>query len=117
MNHMTTNPLLILIINMAVVFFVLFVLELLTRAIYYIDPTRKKGAAAPATAEPVATVDAALSTSTETCDDLAIVAVIAAAIIAMNGSVGHISVIRRIDGTQWTQMGRIDALNTRSLMY
>ena len=114
---MTTNPLLILIINMAVVFFVLFVLELLTRAIYYIDPTRKKGAAAPATAEPVATVDAALSTSTETCDDLAIVAVIAAAIIAMNGSVGHISVIRRIDGTQWTQMGRIDALNTRSLMY
>ena len=39
---MTTNPLLILIINMAVVFFVLFVLELLTRGIYYIDPTRKK---------------------------------------------------------------------------
>ena len=39
---MTNNPLLILVINMAVVFFVLFVLELLTRGIYYIDPTRKK---------------------------------------------------------------------------
>ncbi len=39
---MTTNPLLILIINMTVVFFVLFVLELLTRGIYFIDPTRKK---------------------------------------------------------------------------
>ena len=48
---MTTNPLLILIINMTVVFFVLFVLELLTRGIYYIDPTRKKGVAAPATAD------------------------------------------------------------------
>ena len=111
---MTTNPLLILIINMAVVFFVLFVLELLTRGIYYIDPTRKKGVAAPATAEPVATVDAALSPSTETSDDLAVIAVITAAI---GGSVGHISVIRRIDGPAWTQMGRIDALNTRSQMY
>ena len=39
---MTNNPLLILVINMAVVFFVLFVLELLTRGIYYLDPTRKK---------------------------------------------------------------------------
>lgn len=38
----TTNPLLILVINMTVVFFVLFVLELLTRGIYFIDPTRKK---------------------------------------------------------------------------
>lgn len=40
--NMTTNPLLILVINMTVVFFVLFVLELLTRGIYFIDPTRKK---------------------------------------------------------------------------
>ena len=114
---MTTNPLLILIINMAVVFFVLFVHELLTRGIYYIDPTRKKGVATPATAEPVANVDAALSPSTETSDDLAVIAVITAAIAAMGGSVGHISVIRRIDGPAWTQMGRIDALNTRSQMY
>ena len=67
---------------MAVVFFVLFVLELLTRGIYYIDPTRKKGVATQATAEPVATVDAALSPSTETSDDLAVIAVITAAIPA-----------------------------------
>jgi glutaconyl-CoA decarboxylase len=114
---MTNNPLLILIINMTVVFFVLFVLEILTRAIYFIDPTRKKGVAAPAAAKPAVNVDATLSPSTETSDDMAIVAIITAAIAAMGGSVGHIGVIRRIDGASWTQMGRIDALNTRSQMY
>lgn len=114
---MTSNPLLILIINMTVVFFVLFVLELLTRAIYYIDPTRKKGVVSPAAIEPASTVDAALSPSAETNDDVAIIAVIAAAIAATGGAAGHISVIRRFDGTAWIQMGRIDALNTRSQMY
>ena len=102
---------------MTVVFFVLFVLELLTRAIFYIDPTRKKGASSPAAIEPAATVGVALAPSAETNDDLAIIAVITAAIAAMGGSAGHISVIRRFDGTVWTQMGRIDALNTRSQMY
>ena len=112
---MTTNPLLILIINMTVVFFVLFVLELLTRGIYFIDPTRKKTApAAPATVEAPTAV--AIETVEESGDDLAIVAVIAAALAAM-GESGHVSVIRRIDGTSWTQMGRMDAVNTRAQMY
>ena len=106
---MTTNPLLILIINMTVVFFVLFVLELLTRGIYYIDPTRKKTAPAAPAAVAVETVE-------ESGDDLAVVAVIAAALAAM-GESGHVSVIRRIDGTSWTQMGRMDAVNTRTQMY
>jgi len=112
---LTTNPLLILIINMTVVFFVLFVLELLTRGIYYIDPTRKKTApAAPAAVEAPAAV--AVETVEESGDDLAVVAVIAAALAAM-GESGHVSVIRRIDGTSWTQMGRMDAVNTRTQMY
>ena len=110
---MTTNPLLILIINMTVVFFVLFVLELLTRGIYYIDPTRKKTAPAAAVVDaPVAVVEA----PAESTDDLAVVAVIAAAIAAM-GENGRVSVIRRLDGTSWTQMGRMDAVNTRTQMY
>ena len=113
---MTTNPLLILIINMTVVFFVLFVLELLTRGIYYIDPTRKKTApAALATVEAPAAV-AIETVEEESGDDLAIVAVIAAALAAM-GENGLVSVIRRIDGTSWTQMGRMDAVNTRTQMY
>jgi sodium pump decarboxylase gamma subunit len=107
---------LILIINMTVVFFVLFVLELLTRGIYYIDPTRKKTVpAAPAAAvEPPAAV--AAETVEESGDDLAVVAVIAAALAAM-GESGRVSVIRRIDGTSWTQMGRMDAVNVRTQMY
>ena len=111
---MTTNPLLILIINMTVVFFVLFVLELLTRGFYFIDPTRKK--TAPAAAVVDAPVAVAVEAPAESADDLAIVAVIAAAIAAM-GENGRVSVIRRLDGTSWTQMGRMDAVNTRTQMY
>jgi len=111
---LTTNPLLILIINMTVVFFVLFVLELLTRGIYYIDPTRKKTAPAAAVVDaPVAVV---VETPAESSDDLAVVAVIAAAIAAM-GENSSVSVIRRLDGTSWTEMGRMDAVNTRTQMY
>ena len=95
---------------MTVVFFVLFVLELLTRGIYYIDPTRKKTAPAAPAAVSIETVEE------ESGDDLTIVAVIAAALAAM-GESGHVSVIRRIDGTSWTQMGRMDAVNTRAQMY
>ena len=112
---MTSNPLLILIINMTVVFFVLFVLELLTRAIYFIDPTRKK--TAPEAPAAVAIPVAAESVQEESADDLAIVAVIAAAIAAMGESGGRISVIRRLDGTSWSQMGRMDAVNSRTQMY
>lgn len=113
---MTTNPLLILIINMTVVFFVLFVLELLTRGIYYIDPTRKKTAPAGAATEaPV--VAATAAAPEESGDDLEIIAVIAAAIAAVGGAGGRISVIRRLDGTSWTQVGRLDAVNARTQMY
>ena len=100
---------------MTVVFFVLFVLELLTRGIYYIDPTRKKAApAAAAAAAPVAA--AVVEEAPSASDNLAIVAVIAAAIAAM-GENGHVSVIRRFDGTAWTEMGRMDAVNSRTQMY
>jgi hypothetical protein len=50
-------------------------------------------------------------------DDLEIIAVIAAAIAAMGESGGRISVIRRLDGTAWTQVGRLDAVNARTQMY
>ncbi len=111
---MTNNPLLILIINMTVVFFVLFTLELLTRGIHFIDPTRKKAVPAVAVAAvPVAVVEAV----TRQSDDLAIVAVITAAIAAMGNAGGYVSVIRRLDGTEWTQMGRMDAVNSRTQMY
>ena len=98
---------------MTVVFFVLFVLELLTRGIYFIDPTRKKTAPAAS----VVTEAPAAAATLESADDLAIVAVIAAAIAAMGESGGRISVIRRVDGASWTQMGRMDAVNVRTQMF
>lgn len=101
---------------MTVVFFVLFVLELLTRAIYYIDPTRKKAAPAPAVGASTPIAAAVVEEAPAAGDNLAIVAVIAAAIAAM-GENGHVSVIRRLDGTAWTEMGRMDAVNSRTQMY
>ncbi len=110
---MTSNPLLILLINMTVVFFVLFMLELLTRGIYFIDPTRKK--TTPAEVE--TPVVESVSTTEESVEDLALVAVIAAAIAAMGETNGCIKVIKRFDGTSWSRMGRINAVNTRKQMY
>ena len=101
---------------MTVVFFVLFTLELLTRGIHFIDPTRKKSApAAPVAA--AAPVVVAEPMTDQSVDSLAIVAVITAAIAAMGTAGGYVSVIRRLDGTEWTQMGRMDAVNSRTQMY
>ena len=81
-----------------------------------VDATRKKTAPAALAAVEAPAAVAMETVEEESGDDLAIVAVIAAALAAM-GESGHVSVIRRIDGTSWTQMGRMDAVNTRTQMY
>jgi sodium pump decarboxylase gamma subunit len=112
----TTNPVLIMLINMTVVFAVLWGLSLITRFVRIIDPTQKKKVAetnAPAAApQPVA-----VAPVSQQQDDAAIVAVIAAAVAAYGYSQTQIASIRRIDGHSWTQAGRFDAVNARTQMY
>jgi len=111
----TTNPVLIMLINMTVVFAVLWGLSLITRLVRMVDPTQKKKLAetsAPAAAPAVAAAPVAAQQ-----DDAAIVAVIAAALAAYGYSQSQIASVRRIDGHSWAQVGRLDAVNARTQMY
>ena len=110
----TTNPILIMVINMTVVFAVLWGLSLITKLVQVIDPTKKK--VVTKTDTPAA-VSAPAAVSSVQQDDSAVIAVIAAAIAAYGYSQTQIASIRRIDGHAWTQAGRFDAVNARTQLY
>ena len=101
MGHpVTTNPFIIMLINMTVVFVVLYGLSLLIRLIHIIDPTKnavEKPAAAPA---PAAAAPAA-------ADNSAVLAVIAAAVAAYGCSEADIVTIRPVGSPVWTNAGRM----------
>ena len=106
MGHpVTTNPFIIMLINMTVVFVVLYGLSLLIRVIHIIDPTKnaaKKPAAAPAKAAAPAAAPAALAV-----DNSAVIAVISAAVAAYGYSDANIITIRPAGSPVWTNAGRM----------
>ena len=103
MGHpVTTNPLIIMLINMSIVFVVLMGLSAMIRLIHLCDPTakakeEKKPAAAPKAAAPKA-------------DNSAVSAVIAAAVAAYD-SEARIVTVRPIESTVWKNNARATALN------
>ena len=108
----TTNPFIIMLINMTVVFLVLIALGLVIQFIHFVDPTKPKKEAE------VSTNDAKVSNvSTATAVSAApsvqdegvpgeIIAVISAA-IAASGTSGEIKAVRPIERLGWKQSGRI----------
>ena len=104
----TTNPLLIMAINMSIVFFVLIALGILMKIVYLIDPTKKKKevpASAPVAA-PAATPVAAPSASAQNEDE--VVAAIVGAIVAMGYSSEQIACIRpTATSAKWRLEGRL----------
>ena len=110
MGPVTTNPWLIAVINMTIVFGVLATLGVLIQVIRMIDPTQKKTAnpvAAPAPAAAPAAVAAPVQ------DDTEVIAVIAAAVVALGYSSEQIACVRRIGEAAWTQNARIEAISVR----
>ena len=99
MGPVTTNPWLIALINMTIVFGVLASLGVLMKIIYMVDPTRQKKTANPVAA-PVQ-------------DDSEIIAVIAAAVVALGHSAEEIACVRRLPEAGWTQNARIEAISVR----
>ena len=81
MGPVTTNPWLISIINMTIVFGVLAALGVLMKIIQLVDPTQKK-TEKPVAAPAPAAAPAAVAAPVQETDDLELVAVIAAAIAA-----------------------------------
>lgn len=111
----TTNPLMISLINMIVVFAVLYALIWVIKFIRIIDPTREKNVAesenlladVPATAPEPEYADAGR-------DELEIVAVISAAIIAYGYSPEQIVSIRPAGGKAWSQAARLEGVSAKN---
>ena len=104
----TTNPWLIMAINMTVVFVVLILLGVLMTIVHLIDPTKKKKeapASAPVAA-PAATPVATPSASAQNEDE--VVAAIVGAIVAMGYSSEQIASIRpTATSAKWRLEGRL----------
>ena len=104
----TTNPLLIMAINMSIVFFVLIALGILMKIVYLIDPTKKKKEApkTDTTVAAPATPVAAPSASAQNEDE--VVAAIVGAIVAMGYSSEQIASIRpTATSAKWRLEGRL----------
>ena len=112
MGHpVTTNPFIIMLINMSIVFVVLMGLSAMIRLIHLCDPTakakeEKKPAAAPKAAAPAAAAPAAAPKA----DNSAVIAVIAAAVAAYD-SEARIVTVRPIESSVWKNNARAVALN------
>lgn len=100
----TTNPWLIMAINMTVVFVVLILLGVLMHIVHIIDPTKKKKIpeASATVAAPVATPSASAQNEDE------VVAAIVGAIVAMGYSSEQIASIRpTATSAKWRLEGRL----------
>lgn len=106
MGPVTTNPWLIAIINMTIVFGVLIALGVLMSLIQVVDPTKKK-VAKPAVAPTPAAAPVAVQ------DDSEVIAVIAAAVAACGVSADQIACVRRLPNASWTVNARVEAISTR----
>lgn len=104
----TTNPFIIMLINMTVVFLVLVSLGLVIRLIHVFDPTVKKEKApeaAPAPVQEAAPVPE-LPNSYDGVDP-EVVAVIAAAIASMSGGNLKVRAVHPVEREGWKQSGRL----------
>ena len=112
MGPVTTNPWLIALINMTIVFGVLIALGILMNLLQVIDPTKKK-VAKPAVAPTPAAAPAAAPVAAAQ-DDSEIIAVIAAAVAACGVSADQIACVRRIDAkSAWTVSSSVEAISVR----
>ena len=109
MGPTTTNPWLIALINMTIVFAVLAALGGIMNLIKIVDQTQKKSAkpavapaAAPRAAAPVAKTN-----------DAEVMAVIAAAVAAYGYSSSQIACVSRLSAAGWSQNARIEAISAR----
>ena len=112
MGPVTTNPWLIALINMTIVFGVLIALGVLMSLLQIIDPTKKK-VAKPAVAPTPAAAPAPAAVAAPVQDDSEIIAVIAAAVAACGCSAEQIACIRRVKSDAWNVNARVEAISVR----
>ena len=113
----TTNPILIALINMSVVFCVLYGLSLVVRLIKVIDPTQKKKIAIEETniVEKAVTTVAPVSLLQEDYDEMMIL--FTAAIAAYGYKGAKVVAIRPVSSNIWSQAARMEMVNSRNQMF
>ena len=124
MEHspVTTNPLIIMMINMTVVFIVLVVLMYLIKLIHLVDPTKPKEEPAQAVEddEPLVAVKSSASTSAPPPEPVdegippEVIAAISAAIAAcgISGQVRAVHIVNH-EGTPWRSSARFNPLHRK----
>ena len=110
MGHpVTTNPFIIMLINMSIVFAVLIGLSIMIRLIHLVDPTKVKEEQPAASMPGPAAAPAAVSVAAAANSDVNI-AVIAAAIAAYEGDV-RIVTVRPVESAVWKNAGRVSGVS------
>lgn len=103
----TTNPFVIMLINMTVVFAVLIALGLVINLIHYVDPTKPKAAKEePKAAAPAPAPAPEPSTVAEEGVPQEVIAVIAAALMSYGYGPQQIRAVRPIERNGWKRSGR-----------
>ncbi|MBE6099702.1 MAG: glutaconyl-CoA decarboxylase subunit delta [Anaerovibrio sp.] len=113
MGTQVSNPIVIMLINMTIVFAVLFVLSLYIRLIHKIDPTAKPAPAAPKVEAPKAAAPAPAA-KPEVQKGIAgeTVAAIAAALASVGIGFSQVKAIRVADRPGWTNAARNEGLTS-----
>lgn len=112
MGHpVTTNPIIIMIINMTVVFLVLIALGFIIKFIHYIDPTKEKTEKTPVKAASVKEQPKVKEAAGEAHEKTAgvpaeVVAAITAAVVSLGYSANEIRAIRPRTSIGWKNSGR-----------
>ena len=120
MGPVTTNPVLIALINMTVVFAVLYGLSLVIRLIQIIDPTQKKKISHSESLESLNSVTQVAATINQEDDYDEMIILFTAAIAAYGHSGGKIVAVRPIrpvGGTIWSQTARMEGVHIRNGMF
>ena len=105
MGHpVTTNPLIIMLINMSIVFAVLIGLSIMIRLIHLVDPTKEKEEK-PAEKAPTPAAQPAAAPA-PTVDQNVNIAVIAAAVAACGCSPAQIKAVRPAEQPSWSRYAR-----------
>ncbi len=107
----TTNPVLIAMINMTVVFCVLYGLSLMIRLITLIDPTQKKKIASTEVEKAIVTTTASVETEVQEDDYDEMILLFTAAIAAYGYSGAKIVAIRPVGINTWSQTARMESVN------
>ena len=105
----TTNPLIIMLINMSIVFAVLIGLSIMIRLIHLVDPTKVKEEQPAASMPGPAAAPVAVSVAAAANSDVNI-AVIAAAVAAYEGDV-RIVTVRPVESAVWKNAGRVSGVS------